>query len=275
MVSRYSIIQYVPNPIADERINVGVLAFDEDLVRVRFLNNWERVRHFGREDPHFLQDFASRREKVAAQGLLFPGDFPNQVSRQDRLLKVAQGWFNSVQFTEPRGSLETVEFLIDDLAKTYLVESCVPQIRKHDRAFAVQVTKQRIKKVLESHFNEKAKQLFRTDYRLSGCLKSHQFDVVVANGKPYFAAQGVSFDVKIRSTEQDSMILKISDVKQNKPDFPLAIVTVPPQMNNPKYQQLNQVYEKTTGLFSDLGAEVLTAEKVEGWVSRHLGEIEV
>jgi Protein of unknown function (DUF3037) len=28
MASRYSIIQYVPNPIADERINIGVLAFE-------------------------------------------------------------------------------------------------------------------------------------------------------------------------------------------------------------------------------------------------------
>jgi Protein of unknown function (DUF3037) len=47
MVSRYSVIRYVPNPSADERINIGVLVSDEQEVRVRFLQNWERVRCFG------------------------------------------------------------------------------------------------------------------------------------------------------------------------------------------------------------------------------------
>ena len=47
MPSRYSIIQYVPNPIADERIHIGVLAFDENLVKVSFLKNWQRVKDFG------------------------------------------------------------------------------------------------------------------------------------------------------------------------------------------------------------------------------------
>ena len=55
MVSRYSIIQYVPNPIADERINIGVVAFNEDAVRTHFLSNWERVRYFGMEDTEFLK----------------------------------------------------------------------------------------------------------------------------------------------------------------------------------------------------------------------------
>ena len=58
MPSRYSIIQYVPNPIADERINIGVLAFDENLVKVSFLKNWQRVKDFGGENIDFLQDFA-------------------------------------------------------------------------------------------------------------------------------------------------------------------------------------------------------------------------
>jgi len=52
MVSRYSIVQYVPNPIADQRINIGVLAFDDNRVCVRFLSNWERVKRFGMEDIH-------------------------------------------------------------------------------------------------------------------------------------------------------------------------------------------------------------------------------
>jgi len=39
MASYYSIIQYVPNPIANERINIGVLIFDEKEIKVNFLEN--------------------------------------------------------------------------------------------------------------------------------------------------------------------------------------------------------------------------------------------
>ena len=60
MVSRYSIIQYVPNPIADERMNIGVLAFDNENVRVQFLRNWSRVHDFGGENIRFLRDFAKK-----------------------------------------------------------------------------------------------------------------------------------------------------------------------------------------------------------------------
>ena len=123
MVSRYSIIQYVPNPIADERINIGVLAFDDRSTSVRFLSNWERVRHFGMEDIYFLKDFASRMESVAADGLLFPGDSENGTPKHERLLKVAQSWFNSIQLTEPRGSLEDVETLLENTVAIYLVEA--------------------------------------------------------------------------------------------------------------------------------------------------------
>ena len=121
MASKYSIVQYVPNPIADERINIGVVAFDQDKVGVRFLHNWERVEHFGMENIDFLKDFAQRMQEAASLGLLFPGDRDDDTPKHERLKKVARGWMNSVQFTEPRGSLESVDSLLEDIAETYLI----------------------------------------------------------------------------------------------------------------------------------------------------------
>ncbi len=123
MVSRYSVIQYVPDPIANERINIGVVAFDNNTVLTKFVKKWERVRNFGGEEISFLKDFAHRMENGAKDGLLFPGDEPNGVPNQERLLKIAQGWMNSIQFTEPRGSLNTVNDLLEDIASTYLHEN--------------------------------------------------------------------------------------------------------------------------------------------------------
>lgn len=132
MASKYSIVQYVPNPIADERINIGVVAFNENEVRVRFLKNWERVRHFGREDISFLKDFSLRMSKAAESGLIFPGD-NREASYQERLNQLTRNWLNSIQFTQPRGSLEDVDSLLEDIVANYLIEPTSQKLKLRDR----------------------------------------------------------------------------------------------------------------------------------------------
>ena len=123
MASYYSIIQYVPNPIANERINIGVLIFDDKEIKVKFLKNWNRVKNFCMGDITFLRDFESQMQKAVSQGLLFPGDPLLDQPRQDRLQRVSESWMNSIQFTEPNFSLKSVDKLLEDSIKKYLIES--------------------------------------------------------------------------------------------------------------------------------------------------------
>lgn len=149
MASRYSVIQYVPNPIADERINIGVLVFDEQAVRVHFLQNWDRVRCFGlSEDIEVLKNFAHEMDEVTKEGLLFPGDRPTHIPAHERLVKVARGWRNGIQFTEPRGSLAGVEQLLDDLASTYLLEPPEKRQKLRDRQATSKVSKKQRRRLL-------------------------------------------------------------------------------------------------------------------------------
>ena len=122
MASYYSIIQYVPNPIANERINIGVLIFDDKEIKVKFLKNWNRVKNFCMGDITFLRDFESQMQKAVSQGLLFPGDPLLDQPRQDRLQRVSESWMNSIQFTEPNFSLKSVDKLLEDSIKKYLIE---------------------------------------------------------------------------------------------------------------------------------------------------------
>ena len=122
MASYYSIIQYVPNPIANERINIGVLIFDDKEIKVKFLKNWNRVKNFCMGDITFLRDFESQMQEAVAQGLLFPGDSLLDQPRQERLQRVSESWMNSVQFTEPNFSLKPVDKLLEDSIKKYLIE---------------------------------------------------------------------------------------------------------------------------------------------------------
>lgn len=126
-MSYFSVIQYFPNPVSGERMNVGVLAFDEDQVQVRFLSNWDRARYFGRgEDIALLKEFACRMEEASQAGLLFPGDVPSSTPRHKRLLGVTDHWINSIQLTEPRGSLDSVGILLEDMVQTFLLDGLMP-----------------------------------------------------------------------------------------------------------------------------------------------------
>jgi len=277
MASRYSIIQYVPNPIADERINIGVLAFDEEQVKVHFLTRWDRVRCFGpTNDISFLRDFAHQMQTAAEEGLLFPGDESSQRPRHERLEKVAKGWINSIQFTEPSGSLASVDSLLEDAVKTYLLE-IVPEKRKlRDRQAAARVATSQIRQVVKRRFgDDKARELIQTDYELKGGRKEHKFDVTVANGRPFLAAHGISFEIQTPETLIDSLAFMILDVKAFNAEFPVGIVALPPQKESYDYKRLHHVYQKTTKTYEELGARVLQETDVESWVSEGLTNVRV
>jgi Protein of unknown function (DUF3037) len=277
MASQYSVIQFVPDPIADERINFGVLVFDEDEVVVRFLNNWERVRCFGMADIDFLKKFAHEMNEVTASGLLFPGDRQNSdLPKQDRLMRVSQGWMNSIQFSEPHASLEPIDALVEDAVKTYLRE---PQVEAksmlRDRQAAARIVTSGIRASLKQKFGDKAKELLRKGYALPGQQKEHKFDVTVANGKPLLSAHGISFEVQTPEMVIDSLAFMISDLKKSQPDFPLAIVALPPKDDSSEYRRLQKIYTKTMHVYHHFGATVLEEEQISDWTSDHLKKLHV
>ncbi len=269
MASKYSIVQYVPNPIANERINIGVVAFNEEQVRVQFLTNWERVRHFGREDITFLKTFAQRMSEAADCGLIFPGDNPN-APYQERLNKIAQDWLNSIQWTEPRGSLEDVDSLLEDIASNFLVDLNSQKPHRRDRQDAARLTTSKFRNVFQQHVKKDYKELLKTSYSVQGSREKHKFDAVVANGRPYLAAQGISLEVKISELLQNSLSWMITDVKECQPDFPIAIVALQPKKDIDNYQELQQTYQQATSIFSELGAKVLAEDEVESWLLERL-----
>lgn len=275
MGSSYSIIQYVPNPITDERINIGVMAFDDEAVKVKFLTRWDRVSCFASmADLPSLKEFASEMEKVTRQGLLFPGDVLNETPNHERLINVVQGWANSIQFTEPRRSLETVDDLLADIQATYLIEPTPKPRRLRDRHAAAQILKTQIRQSLTAWSDsEQARELLKTDYLLAGHHRDHHFDVTVANGRPFFAAHGVSFEIQTPPQTIDSLAFMIIDVKESKPNFPLAVVALPPRKESRDQQRLQETYEKTIATYKQLGAEVLCEQQIQPWAEQRLEEI--
>ena len=70
MPSNYAIVQYRPDPASDERLNIGVIAWDADGAHAVFVDTWERVRSFGGCDIGFLREFAQSMQMRLAEDLL-------------------------------------------------------------------------------------------------------------------------------------------------------------------------------------------------------------
>ena len=66
MSAQFSVIRYVPDPITEECVNFGVVAWDGERIRCRFLSNWTRVRSFGQQKLDFLREFAKEMTAVTA-----------------------------------------------------------------------------------------------------------------------------------------------------------------------------------------------------------------
>src|SRR5258706_9088964 len=119
MPSKYTVVQFVPNPTAEERVNIGVMTWDHVGVRSQFLDNWRRVRAFSAGEVGFVRDIAAELAgRTAAQGAL-PLDDVGRID-DERMEALARKWRHCIQFTPPRGSLKNADDLLAELAPVFL-----------------------------------------------------------------------------------------------------------------------------------------------------------
>jgi hypothetical protein len=66
MITKYSVVRYEPRPLSGEAINIGVIAWTDGKIVTRFVEDWRRVRTFGRENIDFLREFVQKLENSAS-----------------------------------------------------------------------------------------------------------------------------------------------------------------------------------------------------------------
>jgi hypothetical protein len=97
-----------------------------------------------------------------------------------------------------------VDQLLDELARTHLLEPPEKRQKLRDRQAAAKIATSSVRDVFTTKF-AKAKQFVKAGVSLKGSHKEHQFDVAVANGRPYLAAHGISFEVHTPESIQDAI----------------------------------------------------------------------
>src|SRR5690242_14116669 len=115
MASHYIVVSYVPDPVIEEKINIGVVVYGDGAIRSRFVRNWQRARQFGVGDIRFLQDFAKKLDNGRELSLPLAGGSDVQLLSAEGLQRIAGRWINSIQLSQPKASLKSVDELLAEV----------------------------------------------------------------------------------------------------------------------------------------------------------------
>lgn len=246
MASEYTIVQYLPNPITGERVNVGVIVLGEDRAYCRFLKNWRRVKQFGAEDLGFLRAFARDTSNACSPQQSF--EHVPETAKLDRAIvaRMIEEWANSLQLTPLRGSLLEAKDLLGQLASRFLVEPQTVTRGYLDRKHAASMAIRSVSEVVSEKSHGMKTDLVHTRYPVRGEFSSHKFDVAVANGVPFFLAHGLSFETSEKEREEAVQLALwgFRDVREEDAELPMGVVLVPPKKQTTAYKDILQQFKR-------------------------------
>lgn len=269
----YTIVQCIPDPLADERINIGVIVYGDGRIRSRFLSSWRRVKLFGVEDSQFLTDFADRVTAADAQQMKLNG-VPAPPSFNTELLERAIGsWSNSIQFTPPRGSLRDPDTVLEDIASRVLHDPLQTKRATRTRATAAKIVREVVERqfagVLDQSLIERH---VHVRPQLPGKLDpKNPIDIAVANGDWRFGGYGLSFEISDfdqLDADRTKAAFRISDVKYQMTNLPIGVLTLPPTPN--ASPRITTLYIDTVRILTNAGAVVLTEDEYDQWVESQM-----
>ena len=247
--SYYSVLQYVPHPLADERVNIGVVTTDGEMTELRLLSNWSRVAAFGGVDGESL-----RRAVAATAQVLETGQSAAQLEEFSR------GWRHSVQLTPPRASLLDVPHLTVRMADMMLTD-ILPVTQRRPKLELLRIARSSIEVALRQ---QNVENVGRIEHRhaVSGRYTEHPVDLTVSNGKLLVAAQALSFDRHPGAAVQKDIgatAWVIEDIGQSASAPKLAVIVGAPS------DQSRDDYVAAMILFERLEAEIVPSGQIEAW----------
>lgn len=139
-----------------------------------------------------------------------------------------------------------------------------------DRRSAVALGLLHLRTAMRQTFGEDGDDLLKRELKVMGRHEIHALDIGVANGKPIWAAQGVSFEVPDQvelARTLKAVRWDFADVRDKSATFPLAVVALPPANENDLYREARQT-------FHSLRVDLVTEEKVDEWAEQMTAGVE-
>lgn len=271
MGALFTIVQYVPDSLADERMNIGVIVVEGGQIEGRFLTQWNRVRTFGGEDVSFLRDFAERVNRWTPEQPELPGLTAGARLDEKGLVDVVGKWHNSIQFTPLKASLASKQHLLKQLSARYLRQAPRKRSGYRDRRKAAQIAFRELEDAFLPILGSDSDAKLSRNTLIGGKLDEHHFDVSIENGRPYLAVHGLSFEgphSKELEKEVDATAWSIDDVKMANKTLEIAVVVLPPKSSKSK------TFLRAVRVFEGLKANVVEELEAESWARESAAKLE-
>lgn len=255
MAAFYSVIQFVPDPVADERINAGVVVFDEQRVRARFIENWGRLQRFGNKDVGFLKHFA-REFLERCQDKRFEEPVTERAIRE-----MSSTWRSLIQLTPPRGSLLDLESLLKDAEERFLANDRRTGTRPFTKHYMKKFAIEAARLAFVQRGGLEARRLVKRDFPIAGEVEDHPFSLAIANGRPLVAAEVFSFigaDVKSQEKDVRATAWAFDDVRKRHQGLSLAALVL-------RGDEPTTTFEDARKIFESLGVEVVLKDSIDEW----------
>lgn len=257
MGSKYTVIQLVPDPVADERLNAGVIVFDDARILVKLTSNWQRLKQFSSLDLDFFKDFARD---------LLDRTSPNPSKQSLTLTELdymIRKWQSVIQFTKPRGSLLGVEQLLTYTFQRFMTSETTSQKRVRSR--------QTLRRHAKTALNNAIHHLLGTQSHLKtprlvtveGELASYDFQVGIVNAKPRLVAEAFSFadgHPTSQAKEIQATAWAFNDIlkKTGKASPRLSVI-----VDNRDESLLD--YKQAKHFFESLNVEIVPDDQIDEW----------
>lgn len=266
MPSQYALVQFHPDPSADERVDIGVVAWDTDGAHVVFIEGWERVPAVSMEEARLLRDFA---ESVRAR-LSYGIDLLIDEARDELIEDLVASSGLGVRLTPPKSASEDASTLISSLAARFRYPSPPKAKRGRDRRVAASHAYKAISDAVRERLPVGSRALVKAHRTLAGKFGEHPFDVVLGADTPFAAVDALSFESPSRrrlQQESDAMAWALDDVRKLHPRLPLAVFILPPTSSEAEI-----VRGVASKAFKGVGARMIDDELEMGrWAVRQIG----
>lgn len=259
MTTQFSVIRFVPDAVANESINVGVIAISGQNVKIQFINSWHRARALGGEKVTYLRDFV--KDLSARQEILFgEGDTWSEASIREYLGR----WRHMVECTELRGSIKPIEQLLPELVTLYLKDARATRAKILTKKAASAALFSAVSIAVQEKFGTNGQELVKRNLVVPGHIDEHECDVGLLNGQLYGAAVGLSFRVAetpYLKTEVDAVAFAIEDMRAAHKRLPIAVSYVPPARTSDSFKRAEKI-------FKSVGAEFIDYRCAQDWANR-------
>ncbi len=246
--SYYSVLQFVPDPRTDERINVGVVATDGETTDTRFVEDLRRAATFGLIEASALRStLADLQREIEA-------------TTADELQILADTWRHAIQITPPQASLLDLPTLLDQIAELMLRHR--PARRRTNTK--TQIIARARSSIIHAITALDLDGVGRVDSRMpiQGQHRPHEVDLTLSNGKVLVAAQAISFARPASpqvDRDVDATAWLIKDIADTVDHPSLAVIIGPPPDKN------RHDFQEATGLFQEINADIVLTGEMDGW----------